>query len=310
MQKKVISIGHINPDTDSVLSAILISRFAKKIFGLEVEPTTAGNINNETKYVLNSLKIAAPRRLNKISGEDVVLVDTTEPKQIIEGLTDVNLLAIVDHHNLGGLKSGKPIFARIEPVGCTTTVIYKILQEKKIEIDKTSAILMIACIISDTLKFTSPTATADDKAAAEELNKIAKLDIESFASELFAAKSNLEGISVKDIVTKDYKDFDIGKYKVGIGVWETTNPAAVNAKKKELINALLEKKAKEKLNYIFFLVVDIIKNESVMYIVSEAEKTLAEKVFQVKAQNDLMLLKGVVSRKKQIKPPLMTELTK
>lgn len=310
MQKKVISIGHMNPDTDSALSAILISRFAKKIFGLEIEPTIAGDANNETKYVLNLLKIATPRRLDKISGEDVVLVDTTEPKQIITGLTDVNLLAIIDHHNLGGLKSGKPIFARIEPVGCTTTVIFKVLREKNIEIDKTSAILMIACIISDTLKFTSPTATADDKAATEELNKIAKLDIESFASELFAAKSSLEGISAKDITAKDYKNFDMGKHKVGIGVWETTNPATVNDKKKEVISALLDKKAEDKLDYIFFLIVDIVKNESTMYVISKAEKALAERVFGIKAENDFLRLKGVVSRKKQVVPLLMAELTK
>lgn len=310
MQDKVISIGHMNPDTDSVLSAILISKFGKEIFGFEITPAIAGDINNETKFVLNLLNISKPQQMDKITGETVVLVDTTEPGQIIDGLTGVNLAGIVDHHNLGGLKSGKPILARIEPVGCTATVIYKILIEKGTKFDKTSATLMMACVISDTLNLTSPTTSEDDKKALAELNKIAKLDLKKFISNLFAAKSSLEGIGTENIITKDYKDFEMGKNKVAIGVWETTNPGTVNSKKTELINALAKRKEAEKLDYIFFLVVDIMKKSGTMYLLGDKEKNLAEKVFGGKAEDNLLELKGVVSRKKQVVPPLMKELTK
>ncbi|MBU4580464.1 manganese-dependent inorganic pyrophosphatase [Patescibacteria group bacterium] len=307
---KIISLGHINPDTDSALSAILISRFAKKIFGFDVEPRVAGDINNETKYLLSLLKINKPDIMEKITDENVVLVDTTEPGQILPGLTDVNLAAIIDHHNLGGLKSGHPILARIEPVGSTATVIYKILKEKNIKIDKISAALMIACIISDTLNLTSPTTSADDKKALKELNKIAKLDLKKFIKAQFAAKSSLEGIATGDIVSKDYKNFEMGKSKVGIGVWETTNTESISSKKSELMAALEAKKTAEKLDFIFFLVVDILKENGIMYIAGESEKTLAEKVFGAKAENNEIFLKGIVSRKKQVVPPLMGELTK
>lgn len=310
MQAKFISIGHKNPDTDSALSAILAAKFGKEIFGFEITPAVASGINNETKFILDFLKILPPRQMDKITDEMVILVDTTEPGQILEGLTDVNLAGIIDHHNLGGLKSGKQILARIEPVGCTATVIYKILQEKNIKIDRASAILMMACIISDTLNLTSPTATNDDKVVLEKLNKIAGLNFKSFVNDLFAAKSSLEGISTEDMITKDYKDFEMGKNKVGIAVWETTNPETVNGKKEELMAALAQKKAAGKLDYIFFLAVDILKENSIMYISGLAEKSLAEKVFGAKSENDFMLLKGVVSRKKQVVPPLMAELIK
>lgn len=307
---KTISIGHINPDTDSVLSAILVSRFGKKIFGFEIEPAIAGEINNETKFVLNLLKIQKPNIVKKITDENVILVDTTEPSQIIEGVSDANLAGIIDHHNLGGLKSSKPILARIEPVGCAATVIYKIIREKNIKPSNKAAILIMSCIISDTLNFASPTTSNDDKKALKELNKIANLNLKSLIKALFAAKSSLEGIATRDIVSKDYKNFDMGKSKVGIGVWETTNPESVKSKKSELMAALAAKKEMEKLDFIFFLIVDILKENSIMYVAGEAEKSLAEKIFGVKAENNEIFLKGIVSRKKQVVPPLMAELTK
>jgi len=310
MEDKIISIGHTNPDTDSVLSAILIAKFSEKIFGAEASPAIAGDVNNETKFILDFLKIQKPELTQKISGEQVIMVDTTEPAQIIEGLTETNLYAIVDHHNLGGLKSGKPIFSRIEPVGCTATVIYKILKEKNIKIDKISAILIMACIISDTLNLTSPTTSADDKKILKELNKIAELNLVKFIGDQFAAKSSLEGIATADIISKDYKNFEMGKSKVGIGVWETTDPETVQNKKKELLAALARKKSEEKLDYIFFLIVDILKENSIMYVLSETEKILAEKVFKDKGENNEIFLKGIVSRKKQVVPPLMAELGK
>lgn len=310
MQTKTISLGHMNPDADSVLSAILVSRFAKKIFGYKIEAAVAGDINNETKHVLDILKISAPSKIDKITDQNVILVDTTEPGQIPSGLTDMNLMAIIDHHNLGGLKSGKPIMVRVEPAGCTATVIYKILKEKNIKPDRVSAKLMIAAIISDTLNLTSPTTSADDKKILKELNKAAKLNLKSFVKDQFAAKSSLEGIATNDIVSKDYKNFDMGKSKVGIGVWETTDTQSVSSKKGELIVALAAKKQAEKLDYVFFLIVDILKENSIMYVLGEAEKTLAEKVFNIKSENSEIFLKGVVSRKKQIVPPLMAELTR
>lgn len=309
MKNKTISIGHKNPDTDSILSAILVSRFGKKMFNLDIMATRAGEINNETKYILRLLKIKKPELLERIRDENVIIVDTTEPSQIADGLTEDNLLAIIDHHNLGGLKSSKPVYCRVEPMGCTSSIIYKILREKNTRIDKVSAILIIAGIISDTLNFASPTTTAEDKVILKELNKIAKLNIGQFAKELFEAKSSLEGITIEDIISKDYKQFDMGKYKVGIGVWETVSPETVNLQKEEIITALLKKKENEKMNYMFFAVVDIIKNNSYLYIIDDEEKSLAEEIFGGETKSNIIFLKNIVSRKKQIAPVLMKKLS-
>ncbi len=308
-QNKVISIGHKNPDTDSILSAILVSKFGKRMFGFDVEAVAAGSPNNETKFVLDFLKIKKPRVLKKIKNEDVILVDTTEPNQIIDGLNEENILAIIDHHNLGGLKSSKPIYCRVESIGCTGSVIYKILKEKNIKIDKVAAVLMIAGIISDTMNFHSPSTTNEDKKILKELNKIAKLDIRKFVKDLFVAKSDLEGISVNDIISKDYKQFEMGKNKVGIGVWETTDPESVNLQKSKIIRELINKKKKDKLNYLFFATVDIIKNNAYLYIIGDKENSLAEDIFGGKNKEGVMFLKGVVSRKKQVVPQMRKKLS-
>lgn len=310
MKSTVIALGHKNPDLDSVVSPILVSKFAKKIFGFEIESRVAGDLNNETKFVLDYVKIQKPKLIKAIKKEQVVLVDTTEPGQLVEGVTEDSLTGIIDHHNLGGLKSSKPIFVRIENIGCTCSVIYKILQEKGVKIDKTSAILMMSGIISDTLNLSSPTTTADDKKILAELAKIAKISAKDWAEKLFAAKSSLKGISIERIVECDYKDFEMGGKKIGIGVWETTDPSTVDEKKSAIMKLLQEKKMQSGLDFVLFGVVDILKNNSYCYVVGEDEKLLVEKVFKTKEENGTAFLKGIVSRKKQIVPPLMQYFAK
>lgn len=310
MKSTIIALGHKNPDSDSVISSILVSRFGKKIFGFEVESRVAGDVNNETKFVLDYLKIQKPKLIKTIKSEQVIMVDTTEPSQIVEGLTEDNLVGIIDHHNLGGLKSSKPIFVRVENIGCTCSVIYKILKEKNIKIDKSSAVLMMSCIISDTLNLTSPTTTPDDKKILAELSQIAKLNAKDFATKLFAAKSSLKGISIAKIVESDYKEFEMSGKKIGIGVWETTDPTTVEEKKQAIVKLLQEKKVQSGLDFALFGVVDILKNNSYCFVVSEDEKILVEKVFKTKEENGVAFLAGIVSRKKQIVPPLMQYFAK
>lgn len=307
---KTVVIGHKNPDTDSVLSAILVSKFSKKFFGFEAEARIAGDVNNETKFVLNLVREDKPKLIKKISGENIVLVDTMEPEQIIEGLMEENLVGIIDHHKLGGLKTFSPIYCRIEPLGCTCSIIYKICKEKGIKVDKKTATMIIAGIVSDTLNLTSPTTAAEDKASLKDLSQIAKIDLRKFVTDLFEAKSSLKGISLDKVIESDYKDFDMNGKKIGIGVWETTNPESVNASAEKIAKLLAGKKAKEKLDYILFGVVDILKNNSYCYIVGEEEANLVKAVFGADAKDGIAFLKGVVSRKKQMVPPLMNYFTK
>lgn len=307
---KTIVVGHKNPDTDSVLSAILVAKFSKKIFGFEAEARVAGDINNETKFVLDLVKEVKPKVIKKITSETVVLVDTMEPEQIVEGLTEENLVGIIDHHKMGGLKTFSPIYCRVEPVGCVGSLIYKILKEKGVKVDKKSATMIMAEIVSDTLNLTSPTTTKEDKTFLAELNKIAKLDLKKFVAGLFEAKSSLKGISLNKVVESDYKEFDMGGKKVGIGVWETTNPDSVHSSADKIMKLLRDKKANESLDYILFGVVDILKNNSFCYVVGQAESELVKAVFSAETKDNAAFLKGIVSRKKQMVPPLMNHFTK
>ncbi|MDD3007118.1 MAG: manganese-dependent inorganic pyrophosphatase [Candidatus Pacebacteria bacterium] len=304
MAIKTIVVGHKNPDTDSVLSAILVSKFSKKILGFEAESRIAGDVNNETKYILDLVKEAKPKLIKKITNENVVLVDTTEPGQIIEGLTEDNLVGIIDHHNLGGLKSSGAIYVRTESIGCACSLIYKILKEKGVKVDKKSAIMMIAGIVSDTLNLTSPTTTPEDKKFLKELTQLTKVDIKKFVAGLFEAKSSLKGISLDRVVECDYKEFEMGGKKVGIGVWETTNPESVNMSAEKIMKLLEDKKIKEDLDYLLFGVVDILKNNTYCYVIGEAEEKLISDVLGVTTKDKVAFLKGVVSRKKQIVPQL------
>ena len=312
-QNRTIIIGHKNPDADSIISAMIIAFYSEKIFGFKAAAKRAGEINSETKFVLNflpkSAKIKSPQLLKEIKQEKVILVDTTEPSQIISGVNEDNLFAIIDHHNLGGLKSMSPICARVEPLGCTCSIIYKILKEKKIKISKDAAILMIAAIISDTLFFNSPTTTSEDRKIAKELNRIAKLDLKKFSAEMFKAKSSLKGIKIEEIIEKDYKFFQMGKHKVGVGIWETVDSASVIEKKEQIFSALKNKKDKDSLEYLFFGVVDILKENMNLFLLSEKEENSAKQIFKGKAENRIMFLPGVVSRKKQIVPQLKKALS-
>jgi len=307
---KVIIVGHKNPDTDSVVSAIAAQEFFTKVLGKESKAYRAGILNNETKFILEKVGVEIPELITAFNEDDsVALVDHNEAGQIVEGLNYANVDYIFDHHKLA-VVTEKPIFCRMEPIGSTSSLMAKMLLEKGVEISEISAKILLAGILSDTLNLMSPTTTQEDKELATKLNDVAKLDIEKFVGEMFEAKSSLEGISVQDVITLDYKVFEMGKSKVGIGTWETTSPQSVNAKKDEIMKALITEKDGEKLDYIFFMVVDILKQTCQLYIVGESEKVLTEKVFGGNVEDGIMLLSGVVSRKKQIVPPLTEELSK
>jgi len=307
---KIIIIGHKNPDTDSIVSAFGAKAYLQVALGMEAEVFRAGEINNETKFVLERFGVAVPPLVGDAQKDDrVVLVDHNEKTQVFSGLDFSRVDHIFDHHKIA-LETDRPIFCHMEPIGSTSSLMAKLILGSGHEIDEATAKLLLAGILSDTLNLTSPTATREDKKIVTSLNEIAKLDIKEFVDEMFAAKSSLDGISVSDIITLDYKTFEMGPAKVGVGTWETTGPESVNEKKEEILAALKEKKQASSLDYIFFMVVDIIRQDCKLYLIDEAEKELAQKVFGGRINDGTMELPGVVSRKKQIIPPLTEALTK
>lgn len=301
---KIVITGHKNPDTDSIVSAIAMQEYFSKALGKEAVAMRAGELNNETKFILERFDVQKPEMIGELGLEDVVaLVDHNEESQMAAELKSGRVEYVFDHHKIM-LSTEKPIFCRCEPLGSTSSLAAKMFEEKSMLPSEKVAKLLVAGILSDTLKLTSPTTTEEDKEILEKLNEVAQIDVEHFCEEMFKAKSSLEGISTSDIVSLDYKVFEMGDEKVGIGTWETTDPETVNAKSAEIKQQLQLKKEAEDLSLIFFMVVDIIKQNCFLYAVDQKEKEIAEKVFAAKANGDIVELDGVVSRKKQIVPPL------
>lgn len=301
--KSIKVLGHNPPDTDSTCSPIVYAWYLKEIKGMDAQAFITAQPNREAEYVLKTLNIPLPEMISSVDAEDkLVLIDTNNPEELVSGWDTAEIIEIVDHHKLFGLKSEKPIKVTMRPYGCVSTVLWEIMPEAHDKLPKEMAALMLAPLLSDTLKFTSPTTTEFDREVAAKLAAIAGLNIDDFAAEMFAAKSNLEGMSPKDILTMDTKNFEFGGKKYKISVLETTDPAQALGMFDALNDAMTEMVKAEGLEGGFFFVVDILKSEAKLMQLSVTDTIAAEKAFNAEFIDGVMTLPGVVSRKKQIVP--------
>jgi manganese-dependent inorganic pyrophosphatase len=305
---KVLIIGHKNPDTDSVASVISYAELKNKTDSKnQYIPAIAGEINNETKFVLDYFKIPVPKVMPELSKwkDKLIILDTTLLSQLPFGLNEEKIIEIIDHHRLAEMQTTYPFFGRMEPIGSTCSIVAKIFKEKKIILPVKIAGLIASGIISDTLFLRGPTTTVDDKTILSELNKVAKLkSLSEYASRMFGAKSDLSNVSMTEIVANDYKKFIFGKKKVGIAAIETVNPKSVIEVKNKIIEAVKKLKKKERLDLVYALVIDILNLKNDMLIIGEEEQRVAEKVFGGKTRENILSLGNRISRKKQIVPPL------
>ena len=294
--------GHKNPDTDSITSSLVMANFEKAL-GNEAKACRLGKVNKETEFVLNYLGIEAPELIESLEdGTDVILVDHGSYEESIENLDKLNILKVVDHHKLG-LKTSYPLFYRAEPVGCTETVLYKLYKENAIEITKEIATLMISAIISDTLLFKSPTCTAEDKKAAEELSTIAGINVEEYGLEMLKAGTDISDFSIEEILTMDAKRATINTVDAIINQVNTACIDDVMKMQKELEEGMNKTIEKEGLDLFMLLITDIVNSNSQVIALGK-NADLVEKSYGVKLENNTALLKGIVSRKKQVIPVL------
>lgn len=297
---KTYIVGHRNPDTDSIVSAIALEALEKEL-GKAYRASRAGEINKETKFVLDKFGVKKPELI--LDGEkEVILVDHNEPGQIHENIKTEEIVGIFDHHKLGGLITPFPVSVRMKTVGATATIISSLFNSENIKPTKEIASILICAILSDTLKFTSPTTTREDEKAVEELNKIAEINLDEIAQDMFEAKSDISDVSTEELVSKDYKIFDMSGKKVGIGVWETVNIEVILDRKVDILGNMKKLREKENLSLVYFVAVDILAGNSELFIVGEEEEEIAKKAFNQEVLEGVMSLPGVVSRKKQITP--------
>lgn len=303
---KILVFGHKNPDTDSICSALVKEKFEKNN-GLEVEAVRLGNINKETKYVLNYLNIEEPRYIESIDDEqEVILVDHNEFTQSVNNIENAKIKKVVDHHRICEFKTAEPLYYLAEPVGCTSTILYKEFKRNNMQIERKEAILMLSAIISDTLLFKSPTCTEDDKLAAKDLANIADIDVEKYGLEMLKAGTDLSDLTELELINLDAKEVMLKNSKAIIA---QVNTASIEdmMKRKDKIEEEMKKVIEEKnLDIFFFAITDIINSNS-QAIVLGKKAYITESAYNVKLENNTAFLKGVVSRKKQIIPVLMEQ---
>lgn len=299
----VYVVGHSSPDTDSVASAIAFAHYLKATGTDAVPVAQSATLNPESKLVLEKFGLAAPAAFTDAAGKDVALVDFSDIAQAPANIKDANVVAIVDHHKIGDITTGGPIFFYAKPVGCTCTVLYEMFATNKVELPKNIAGAMLAAILSDTVNFKSPTCTDEDKAAVKALTGIAGVtDTDGLFMEMLKAKSAVDGVPIKDLIFRDYKDFDMAGKKIGICQLELATLDQAAGIRADLMKGLEALKAEGRHSVIMMLT-DVVKEGSDLLVYSD-EPALIEKAFGGKLSNNSMWIDGMMSRKKQTVPPL------
>ena len=247
------------------------------------------------------------RNIINLQKRRIILVDHNEATQAVEGFDQAEILEIIDHHRIGSLETSGPVYFRNQPVGCTATIITQMYDENGMEIPPQIAGLLLAAILSDTLVFRSPTCTPLDEALAKRLAKIAGVDIDEFASEMFEAGEKLDGKTAEEVFLQDFKVFMCGDIRFGVAQGSYMTRKNLLAAEALLQPYLEEARNKQNVEDIYMLLTDVPKEESV--VISDgryASEVLSDGFETQPAEDGSFTLPGVVSRKKQFIPALMT----
>lgn len=302
MTKKLV-FGHANPDTDAIVAAIAYSYLLNQL-GEDTEAVALGAPNEETQYVLRHFDVVAPRVVTSVKNEvtQVALVDHNEAQQSVSDLSDVDITNIVDHHKFA-LSTAAPLFLRAEPLGATSSILLKMFNENKVDIPVKIAGLMLSAIISDTLLLKSPTTTEFDKIAIKTLAEISSTDVDSYGLEMLKAGTNLTSKTELELIEGDAKSFEMGGKTLRIGQVNSVDIEDVLKRQSELETAMTEEMNKNNYDLFLFVVTNILTSNSELLVVGEPKESV-EKAFNATLVNNRLTLNGVVSRKKQIVPPL------
>ena len=293
--------GHIIPDSDSVCSAISLAYLLNKI-GRAATPARQGELNPETKFILDKFGFEAPIIKTSFAGDELFITDYSDLAQAPQDMDKTTVVGIVDHHKLGDITTSTPLECWIRPVGCTNTIVKEMYDYHKVEIPKNIASIMLCAILSDTVIFKSPTCTALDIQVVRELAKIAGIeDFGALGMEMFKVKSEVEGTPIRELVMRDYKNFDMHGFKVGVGQLEVVDGTVFDTIKDELIADIKRVKDEQNLHTVALLLTDIMKEGSEI-LVSSDDTSIFEKAFNCKLEDGKVWLDGCLSRKKQIIP--------
>ena len=259
--------------------------------------------NNKLVGIVTSDEIMLPAH------ERIILVDHNERGQAIEGIEDAKIVEIVDHHRLGGIQTSEPIYIHQEPVGCTCTIIANIYWQNDIDIPPSIAGLLLSAILSDTVLFKSPTCTEKDKRTAERLEQIAGVNLREYGLAMLKAGAGIGDKTPQEIIKTDLKEFKIGDYKIVVSQISVMDPSEVLEIEDKLIAAMQENCEREGYDMDLMMVTDILE-EATYLLFTGSPKTLIGEAFKKDASGTHVYLPGVMSRKKQMIPPLSEAVKK
>lgn len=300
-------VGHKIPDSDSICSAIALA-YLKTTLGEETVPARLGELSPETLFILDRFGFEQPELKTSYAGEGIYIVDHSERTQGPDDIDEATILGIIDHHKLGDITTSTPLEIWVRPVGCTNTIIKMMYDFYDVEIPKNIAGAMMCAILSDTVIFKSPTCTTADKKCVEVLAEIANIDDpKALGMEMFKVKSAVLGTPIRDLVLRDFKDFNMNGKLVGIGQLEVLDLAIFDEMKPELVIDIAKLKAEGNRHTVLLLLTDIMKEGSEMLVNSD-NADLTDKAFGKATVDGKLWLDGVLSRKKQVVPPLQASL--
>lgn len=249
------------------------------------------------------------RNLMNMQKKQIILVDHNEKSQAVDGIGEAEILEIIDHHRLGSLETVSPVYFRNQPLGCTSTIIYQMYQEQGVEIPKEIAGLLLSAIISDTLMFRSPTCTPLDKSVAERLAEIADVDVEDHAKKMFRAGSDFKNKTTEEIFYQDFKIFHTEDCDFGVAQISAMSGEELDQIGEQLRPFLPQVLGEKRLNMVYVMLTDILEESSkIIFAGEDAGKILAH-AFKKQEDADGILLDGIISRKKQMIPTLMNEMS-
>ncbi len=296
-------VGHKIPDSDSICGAIALA-YLKNQIGEAAIPARLGELSPETAFILDKFGLESPEFKTSYAGEEVYIVDHSELTQAPDDIAEATIVGIVDHHKLGDLTTSTPLECWIRPVGCSNTIIKMMYDFYNVEIPQNIASIMLCAILSDTVIFKSPTCTTADIKCVEALAEIAGIeDFKALGMEMFKVKSAVEGTAVRDLVMRDFKDFNMNGELVGIGQLEVIDLSVFDEIKADLEADIAAMKVEGNRHTMILLLTDIMKEGSELLVISD-NSDLTEKAYGKATVNGRVWLDGVLSRKKQVVPQL------
>lgn len=309
---KELVFGHRSPDTDAIDTAIAFSYLQNQL-GYDTEAVALGEPSDETKYALKKFGYQAPRVIKTAANEvkAVMLVDHNEPQQSVADRDKVTVTHVVDHHRIMNFNTAAPLHYRAEPVGCTSTIVWEMFNEKGIKIPGKLAGLMLSAIISDTLLLKSPTTTDLDKQAVKALAELAGVDYEKYGLAMLKAGTNIADKKESDLIDQDAKSFELNGSNIRVAQINTVDLPEAMERKAAFLKAMQAEADQEGYDLFLVLLTDILNSNSKgLAIGSTAAQADLEAAFNQKLQANELDLPGVVSRKKQVVPPLTTAFEK